>query len=375
MTDYPAIPEPTTDPQALRNTVQQLKEAVEILTGQRGGTQLEERIETAFGEVSARLREIETVVANQTESLARRVTSLESSFDRTRNGQLATSSKLRTVEEALSTQGMAQARYIKSLSSRVVNAEGNIVASATAVDSLTTRVEQTESSITAEAQRITSLETTVGNNSASITTFQSSIDGVSVRFGVIGNINGSTGGFTITGVQRLDGAVAYNFEINGNLIVDGSITSSQLQVGSVGPSQLAPGAVQTGNISSFAVGTGQLQNLAVSHTAFTSSSFTANGNTTLTINISVSGAGANAFVMGSWAQIYLAPTTHQQYEGYLRINGTAVSSAGGSAIDITNTLTGAASLGVGSHSIQLDLRPGTNVQTVNRTLAVWILKK
>lgn len=64
MSDYPAVTEPTADPEVLRRSVAELKEAVELLTGQRGARErsLEGRVallEQDLEAVLARLRALE----------------------------------------------------------------------------------------------------------------------------------------------------------------------------------------------------------------------------------------------------------------------------------------------------------------------------
>lgn len=64
MSKYTAISEPTTDPLAMLKTVRELRENVEILTGQRGTREAStdarlDRLERALRDVEARLRKLE----------------------------------------------------------------------------------------------------------------------------------------------------------------------------------------------------------------------------------------------------------------------------------------------------------------------------
>jgi hypothetical protein len=115
------------------------------------------------------------------------------------------------------------------------------------------------------ASSITTLSTTVGSNTSTITTLASSVSGLQARYGVTLDVNGYVSGFSqnnsgtssefsiladkfkiaspgITPVAVFS-IVGSTVRINGNLIVDGSITSTQI----------GTGAVQTGNIQSGAV--------------------------------------------------------------------------------------------------------------------------
>jgi hypothetical protein len=77
----------------------------------------------------------------------------------------------------------------------------------------------------------TTLTTTYNDTYASLSSFNTldnSVDGVLLKHGVTGTINGVTGGFIFTGVQKLDGTVSYGLEINGDVIVDGSLHATKL---------------------------------------------------------------------------------------------------------------------------------------------------
>jgi len=67
---------------------------------------------------------------------------------------------------------------------------------------------------------------------------------------VIGTINGTTGGFLFTGIQKLDGTVSYTLSIEGNVIVDGSISASKLSVTNLSAISANMGTVTAGVIRS-----------------------------------------------------------------------------------------------------------------------------
>jgi hypothetical protein len=97
--------------------------------------------------------------------------------------------------------------------------------------------------------RLSTAETTLNGNTASISTLQQSVNGLSVRYSVIGNINGVTGGFEFSGIQRDDGGPVYFFDVfagmrvHGSLVVDGTITVNELGAGSVGTAKVIDAAV------------------------------------------------------------------------------------------------------------------------------------
>lgn len=80
------------------------------------------------------------------------------------------------------------------------------------------------------ASDLTVLETTVNGNTSSLSVVAASVDGIEVKYGVTGTINGTTGGFVFGGVVQLDGSVSYTVEISGDLLVDGSIIAAKLDV-------------------------------------------------------------------------------------------------------------------------------------------------
>lgn len=122
---------------------------------------------------------------------------------------------------------------------------GNQLAQATQVTTLTARVGANEASVEVErlarqtadasvASQVTTLSSQLGTNTATLQNVQQSVNGIGVRYGVVGTINGVTGGFMFEGIRRNDGSVTYGLEINanvtinGNLVVNGSINSDKL---------------------------------------------------------------------------------------------------------------------------------------------------
>jgi predicted phage tail protein len=125
----------------------------------------------------------------------------------------------------------------------------------------TSRIDTTQASIATEATtratqtsalaaQYSTLSTTVGQNTASISTLVTSVDGVKVQFGVIGTIDGVTGGFIMTGVKSLDGTVSFAMQIRGDLIVDGTIGASKMNVINLAALSANLGTVTAGIIQS-----------------------------------------------------------------------------------------------------------------------------
>lgn len=89
------------------------------------------------------------------------------------------------------------------------------------------------------AEQANSLTTSLGGNTATLNFLSQSVNGISVKYGVTGYINGQTGGFVFTGVLKNDGSVAYGMEIwanvaiNGDLLVTGTIRNRSIGNNSV----------------------------------------------------------------------------------------------------------------------------------------------
>jgi hypothetical protein len=101
--------------------------------------------------------------------------------------------------------------------------------------------------VTGIAARLDTVTTTSGSNSASISQLMSSVNGSSVTAGLIGTIDGVSGGLILQGF-KVNGAVTYNVVINGGVIIPGTVTAGIL----------AAGAVQTINLDALSVNTSKL---------------------------------------------------------------------------------------------------------------------
>lgn len=334
MSDYPAIPEPTYDTPALYNTVKALKEAVERLTGQRGDEdvtgeetdevalravrELEETFTTENATLSARIKDVDEVYASETEALARRSTLVEAEIVSARAGQPNLAARVSQVDTAR------------------VNGDSALASS------------------------VNSLTTTVGNNTASITNLTSSVNGISVRYAVTGNINGVTGGFVFSGVQQNSGGPVFNLEINSNVVINGNV--------------LVNGTLTTNKYGDGSVATDKIAASAVSNTAFTATSGAAQF-TTLSVPVFVP-AGAVLYATASWGQSYLSTLTDYDWTAFLDVNGVPLNSAGGLAIDVSASLSGAISVPGGTtYWVTLTWSGNTNVRIQQRSVMVWVLKR
>jgi len=202
--------------------------------------------------LSASLTSLQTTVGNNKAALDSEV------IART-NADSALSASISSLTSTVNSNKASADNSIATLA----NADSALSAS---ISSLTSTVNNNTAAINNEAvtranadsalsASLTSLQTTVGNNSASITNLQGSYNGLSVKYGIVGTINGQTGGFVFSGIGKNDGSVVYNLEIganvtiNGSLIVNGTIKNQGLEDYAASNSGMSIGVKNSGNVS------------------------------------------------------------------------------------------------------------------------------
>lgn len=279
---YPGIPEPGQDLVSLQATVLRLKETVEMMNGTRGDEETDLvggylLLQKSTANSSARLEILNQVTANANFAMATRITTLEAEF-RTFTGVDPTGT---TFNAKLTETLQVYADADEALALRSTNLEASMYAPTTGA---LARITSTESvnvtqgaNITANATAITTLSTIVGTNTANISTLTTSVNGTAVKFGVLGSINGISGGFTFSGVLRNDGAVSYfmefevgtfilrnpatgtaaavfdydsgnaRFTFNGNVIINGNLlVNGTVITGKIGTSAVTQSLATTG---------------------------------------------------------------------------------------------------------------------------------
>lgn len=186
---FPAIPIPTQDPAALLKTVAALKEAVELLTGQR--TAKSESLIDAVRDLrssregfNARFTEYIEVSTSNDRALARRTTTLEAEVNDPTTGLVATRARIEEVDTASATRDEALAQQYTQLSAEVDGVDARV----------TTEVTARANADQALASDITQLQTTYGNFTA----------GGRVAFTTVSNASGATATYEIT-VKASDG--------------------------------------------------------------------------------------------------------------------------------------------------------------------------
>ena len=234
---YPGIPEPGQDLVSLQTTVLRLKETVEMMNGTRGDEETDLvggylLLQKSTANSSARLEILNQVTANANFAMATRITTLEAEF-RTFTGVDPTGT---TFNAKLTETLQVYTDADEALALRSTNLEAALVmAPGTSASARLTSIESVNvtqgTNITANATAITTLSTTVGTNTASIATLTTSVNGVAVKFGVLGTINGISGGFTFSGVTKNDGTASYFMEFNvGSFIIRNPATGGAATV-------------------------------------------------------------------------------------------------------------------------------------------------
>lgn len=198
-------------------------------------------VEATAGDSFARITHEETVRADADIVLAQQVTTLEVSIDDNAAAILSEQTARATADEAIATEIGVLTAIVDDNTAAIVNES---VARSTADGAIASDIE--------------ALTTTVGDNTAELDIVATSVDGIEVKFGVTGTINGATGGFLFTGTQKLGGGAIFGVEINGNLLVNGTITGSKIAALAIDTAQLNARAV---NANIIAINGVSLENL------------------------------------------------------------------------------------------------------------------
>lgn len=219
---YPSLLQPSLDPGSLQKSILRLNEVVEMITGQRGKAEyslqegmvsIRKSLTIQNSVITASIREINETFVSADKALAQRTTLIEAEIENARGGETDLSARITSVDTA-----------------RVTGDE----ALATSVDTLQTQVD---------------------GNTAQLTIVASSVDGISVKYGFAGFINGVTGGLVFTGVLRNDGAVTYDLEIvsnvtiHGDVTIDGTLTTGKLDTNAVTSMAANAGTISFSSVS------------------------------------------------------------------------------------------------------------------------------
>jgi hypothetical protein len=288
--------------------VQALNEVTELSAELQN--QLESIHRTGEGTIQGRLQDI----AARIEALANDVaTEALTAYD---------DRKLLTVQ----VQGTAFAAIDEEKTLRVAADSAEATARTTLAAQVTSGDATNAAAITAEAtarasadsafaSSFSSLSTTVGGHTSTLSTYGASINGLQVKYAVTGSVNGTLGGFVLTGVARNDGSGGTfdmlvhvdSFHItNGSSVVPAfSVSSGRV----IMPYLL----VQNAHIDNLSVNTLKIADNAV-NTLYDSGLFT--GTTTY-----VAGAGGVILTLPVAAQAGAWAFINFQYQGFVHAGG------------------------------------------------------
>jgi len=123
----------------------------------------------------------------------------------------------------------------------------------TAESGLLTSLTALSTETSALAASVSTLSTTVNGHTSSLSTLAASIDGVKVQYGIVGTIDGVTGGFVLTGAKKLDGTVSYTLAIDADVLIDGSLEAKKIAARTINADKISIGGVDLINIVEGAV--------------------------------------------------------------------------------------------------------------------------
>lgn len=168
--------------------------------------------------------------------------------------QVTVTAQFGAVNSNVSTESIARASADSALSATVTSLTSTVNSNSAAITAEQVTRANADSALSAS---ISTVSTTVGGHTASLQLVASSVNGNSVMLGLIGTIDGVTGGLVLSGVGQ-NGVVSYNLYLRGDFIVDGTITGAKIQAGSISASRITAGSISTTQI---AVGGVDLVNL------------------------------------------------------------------------------------------------------------------
>lgn len=208
-------------------------------------TTLTARLGTAEGQISQEA----TVRATADQALTSLINTLQSRLTNAETnitGQAAAISSLTTTVTNQGSNISSLSTSYTGLNSRLSTAEGTIVGQASAVSTLQSNVTDINGQISTQSTNLTALSSTVNGHTSLLTTYGGSINGLNVQYGVVGTIDGTTGGFIFNGVRKNDGSVSYNVVFSADVIIDGTLTARKIQDLSLTTTKIADNAITTG---------------------------------------------------------------------------------------------------------------------------------
>lgn len=303
---YPTVPSPTRDLASLQAAVERLKEGYELLTGQTGPREysMQEgltQVRRQVGNTTARMLELNEVQTSANNALAQRTTIIETEITNARGGLTSLSAKITAVDQSRIDGDAA-------LASRTTTLETSVNSPTSANNPTFARL------VTEESTRATA------------------DSGFAVKFGVTGTINATSGGFTFSGVQKLDGSVSYGmeFEVGTFKIKDPTLaTAKTVFAYNAGKFEFTGDVAVQGNL--IVSGTVNTPQIAPNATSRTAAAIGLLNNATHSLSLTVR-ANAEIIIVASVTKtndlgtytVALGTYNFNTRQYYINVNGTTV---------------------------------------------------
>jgi hypothetical protein len=203
--------------------------------------------------LSAQITSLTSTVNGNTAAISSEATT-RANADTALSGQITSlTSTVNNNTAAISSEATTRANADSALSGQITSLTTTVNNNKASLDQEITTRANADSALSSS---LSSLTTTVNGNTSSISTLQGSYNGLAVKYGVTGTINGQTGGFVLTGIGKNDGSASYLLEItsntiiNGALLVNGSVSASKLSVTNLSAVSANMGLLTAGKIQS-----------------------------------------------------------------------------------------------------------------------------
>ena len=166
--------------------------------------------------------------------------------------QLSSDSRIDTNIAAISSESTTRANADSALSSSITSLTSTVNSHTASISSESTTRANADSALSSS---ITTLNSTVGGHTSSISQLFTTTNGLSAQWALTGSIDGTTGGLVLTGTKRADGTgaqfdlkISANVEIDGNAVINGTVSTNQMTTGAAVVLNNALGTRDTGTI-------------------------------------------------------------------------------------------------------------------------------
>lgn len=225
---------------------------------------LRRELASVSGAANAQITELWTVATNTEAALAQTQLDLATEVGAANSRIDVTNTSLTTLTQTVADQNTVLTADFNgvtaSLSSEIQTRSSADGALSARIDSLTAQTDNSfasvnqqivanTNSISSLAAQQTTFQTSLNGHTATLNLLASSVNGNSVYLGIVGTIDGVTGGLILTGFSQ-NGHVTYNLLLNGNLLVDGSVKARSIAIDYLSALTADLGTVRAGKLIS-----------------------------------------------------------------------------------------------------------------------------